>query len=198
MTHHATEDLAIMRALPGITVIAPGDDSEAAAAALVAYQTPGPFYLRLGRGGEPRIHESVDLKFGKAIEIKLGDRAAIISTGGILSNALIATQILESQGYKVGLYSMPFIKPLDIFLIRYLATRMDLIVTVEEHNLVGGLTGAVSEQLARLSNPRARLKGIGINDVFTSTVGSQEYLREIYGLSAQAIASAVVFELSES
>lgn len=192
ISHHATEDLSILRALPDITVMAPGDPLEAAAATRVVYDTAGTCYLRLGRGGEPAVHTtSVNIIPGKALKLFDGKDIAIISTGGVLKNASEARNHLYDHGHKAALYSMHTIKPIDKELIASLASSHKYIVTVEEHTVVGGLGSAVAEVLAQMPSPRAQLKIIGLQDCFSSVVGDQEYLRGVYGLSVNAIVHSV-------
>lgn len=196
ISHHATEDLAIMRALPDITVIAPGDITEAAAATRAVYETPGTCYLRLGRGGEPKVHQGkIDFKVGKAIKLLDGDDIILISTGGILKNAFEARQKLSAIGLNVGLYSMHTLKPIDHMMIETVAKKAILIVTIEEHSVIGGLGGAVAEILAQMPQPRAKLKMIGLQDCFSSIVGDQEYLRNVYGMSVNSIVKTVKKEI---
>lgn len=192
ISHHATEDLAILRALPDITVIAPGDPVEAAAATRAVYDTPGTCYLRLGRGGEPRVHPgSIDFRIGKAIRLFEGKDVAILSTGGILKVAYAAREKLESSGRRTGLFSVHTVKPIDRELVMELAATVRLIVTLEEHTVIGGLGGAVAEIVAQMSGPKADLEVIGLQDCFSSVVGDQEYLRTIYGLTADDVVSRV-------
>jgi len=190
ISHHATEDLAILRALPDITVIAPGDSVETAAATRAVYDTPGTCYLRLGRGGESRIHAgSIDFRVGKAIRLFEGKDVAILSTGGILKVAYDARTKLEASGLGVGLFSVHTLKPIDRDLIIELARTIRLIVTLEEHTVIGGLGGAVAEIVAQLSGAKADLEMIGLRDCFSSVVGDQEYLRSVYGLTADDVVS---------
>lgn len=192
ISHHATEDLSIMRALPNITVVAPGDTVEAAAATRAVYKMPGTCYLRLGRGGGKKVHErNINFKIGKAIQLFDGDDVALISTGGILENAFRAGEGLDNMGLSVGLYSMHTLKPFDREIVEDIAKRFKLIVTIEEHTVVGGLGGAVSEILAQMSQPRARLQMVGLPGCFSSVVGDQEYLREVYGMSVEGIVKKV-------
>jgi len=192
ISHHATEDLAILRALPGITVIAPGDPVEAAAATRAVYRTKGTCYLRLGRGGEPLIHAGeIDFQVGKAIRLAEGTDVAILTTGGILDVARNARERLAVSGLSVGLYSVHTLKPIDRDLVVELAGRVGLIVTLEEHTVIGGLGGAVAEIVARMPNPKARLEIVGLDDCFSSIVGDQEYLRSVYGLTADAVVAKV-------
>jgi transketolase len=192
ISHHATEDLAILRALPDITVMAPGDPLEAAAATRTIYETPGTCYLRLGRGGESAVHKGLaSIALGKALKLCDGKDLAIISTGGILKNAYEARNYLYDKGHCTALYSMHTIKPFDKELINSIASSYKYIATVEEHTVVGGLGSAVAEVMAQLPSPRARLKMIGLQDCFSSVVGDQEYLRGIYGLSIDAIVNTI-------
>jgi len=192
ISHHATEDLSIMRALPNITVVAPGDIVEAAAATRAVYNTSGTCYLRLGRGGGKRVHEGdINFKIGKAIQLFDGDDIALISTGGILENAFKVRERLDNIGLSVGLYSMHTLKPFDREIVEDIAERVKLIVTIEEHTLIGGLGGAVSEILAQMSQPRARLQMVGLPGCFSSIVGDQEYLRKVYGMSVEGIVEKV-------
>ena len=192
ISHHATEDLSIMRALPNITVVAPGDIVETAVATREIYNTSGTCYLRLGRGGGKRVHKGdINFKVGKAIQLFNGDDVALISTGGILENAFEAREGLDNMGLSVGLYSMHTIKPFDREVVEDIAKKVKLIVTIEEHTTIGGLGGAVSEILAQMLQPRARLEMVGLPGCFSSIVGDQEYLRGVYGMSVEGIVEKV-------
>lgn len=192
MSHHATEDLAIMRALPDVTVLAPGDLIEAECATRAIYEQQGTCYLRLGRGGEKRIHEKIDnFEIGKAIKIKDGEKVVIFSTGAIFDEAIEASEMLIEQGINPALYTFPTVKPIDRKTIEECAKQYDLIVTVEEHNIIGGFGGSVSEVLAEMGGTRARLLKIGLDDKYSSIVGSQKYLRDIYGMSARKIVERI-------
>jgi transketolase len=198
MSHHATEDLAIMRALPAVTVLAPGDLIEAECATRAIYEQQGTCYLRLGRGGEKRIHERIDnFEVGKAIKIKDGDRVAIFSTGAIFDEAMEASEMLIEQGINPALYTFPTVKPIDRETIEECSKKYDLIVTVEEHNVIGGFGSAVSEVLAEMGGTRAKSLKIGLNDKYSSIVGSQKYLRDIYGMSARKIFERVKESINE-
>jgi len=187
-SHHATEDLAVMRSMPQMTVVAPGDPVEVRAATRAIYQARGPCYLRLGRGGEAAVHpKEVDFTLGRAIKLLDGNEIVYLATGGILSNVFQACQLLKTRGRQAALYSIPTVKPIDRELLETLAQRFRAIVTVEEHSVIGGLGGAVAEILASIPQPRAILKMIGLRSGFSSVVGDQEYLRKTYGLSVQAI-----------
>lgn len=187
MSHHATEDIAIMRALPGVTVLAPGDLAEAEAAAKAACLQKGVVYIRLGKGGEKRIHEKLTgFKIGRAIKLRETGKVCLFSTGGMLDEAVKTADHLEKKGIKTGLYSFPSVKPVDEAVIIRAAQKAKLIVTLEEHNVRGGFGSAVAEVLAQKPG-RAKLLVIGIGDVYSGIVGTQEYLRNKYGLSAKKI-----------
>lgn len=195
MSHHATEDIAVMRAMPDVTVFAPGDAAEAAACTKAMYETPGTCYLRLGRGGEPKIHENaVDFTVGKAIEIRQGKRVALFSTGAVYEEVAGAAKMLENAGITPAVYTFPSVKPIDKALIKKCAAEFELITTVEEHNIVGGFGSAVAEVMATVPC-KARLALIGLEDKYSSTVGSQKYLREIYGMSAEKIFERISEEI---
>lgn len=195
MSHHATEDIAVMRAMPDVTVFAPGDAAEAAACTKAMYETPGTCYLRLGRGGEPKIHENaVDFTVGKAIEIRQGKRVALFSTGAVYEEVAGAAKMLENAGITPAVYTFPSVKPIDKALIKKCASEFELIATVEEHNIVGGFGSAVAEVMATVPC-KARLALIGLEDKYSSTVGSQKYLREIYGMSAEKIFERISEEI---
>lgn len=192
MSHQATEDLAVMRALPGVTVLAPGDLVEAEAATRAIARHPGVCYLRLGRGGEKRIHQRLDgFAIGKAVPVRDGKRAVIFSTGAIFDEVGPACELLRAAGHDPAVYTFPTVKPIDRAVIEDCARRFELIVTVEEHNVVGGFGSAVAEVLAELPGAKARLLRIGLNDTYGELVGSQHWLREAYGLSAAKIAQRI-------
>ena len=192
MSHHAMEDLAVMRALPDVTVLAPADlvEAEAATKAIAAY--PGTCYLRLGRGGEKRIHDKIEhFEIGKAIPVRKGERVAIFSTGAIFEEVQIAVDLLETAGVHPTVYTFPTVKPLDEAVIRECAAEHELIVTCEEHNIVGGFGSAVAEVMAE-APARARLMRIGMEDQYCTLVGSQKYLRDEYGMSGEKIAARIL------
>jgi transketolase len=182
-SHHATEDLAVMRALPEMIVVAPGDPVEAeyATRAIAAYD--GPCYLRLGKAGEPEVHSgAIQFELGKAIMLQDGKDVSLISTGGMLYSVMQAATQLNDQGISTRVLSMHTIKPIDIEAIRKAALDTLLIVTVEEHSIIGGLGGAVAETLAQFTDPHPPLHILGVPDQFCRQVGGQEYLRQVVHL----------------
>lgn len=195
MSHHATEDIAILRALPGVTVVCPGDLVEAAEVTKAIIKYPGTCYMRLGRGGEKRIHENIEnFQIGKAIRICYGTDVAIFSTGGMLDNASEAADLLSSMGISTAQVSFPTVKPIDKEAILEYADKCKIIVTCEEHNIIGGFGGAVAEVMAE-NKTNAKLIRIGLNDMYSSVVGRQEFLRSQYGMSVNDIVNKVEREL---
>lgn len=189
-SHHGVEDLAVMRALPGMTVVAPGDPIEAELATWAVARHPGPCYLRLGKAGEQRCHSGYPaFTLGKALTLREGSDCTLISTGAMLPVVLDAAILLERAGIECRVLSMHTIKPLDTSAILRAAAETEAIVTVEEHSLIGGLGSAVAEVLAEHPDPRARLVRIGLPSECVEEVGSQEHLRAVYGLTPEAIAT---------
>lgn len=198
MSHHATEDIAILRALPDVVVMAPGDLVEAQEATKAIAQYKGTCYLRLGRGGEKRIHDRIEhFQIGKAIRVHDGEKVAIFSTGAIFEEVQGAYDLLNRQGLSPAVYTFPTVKPIDKDVICACAKDFDLIVTCEEHNIVGGFGSAVAEVMAEMPVKRAHLMRIGMQDMYATKVGSQAYLREQYGMSAKQIAEKIVKALND-
>ncbi|MBQ8200994.1 MAG: transketolase [Clostridia bacterium] len=188
MSHHATEDMAVLRALPGVTVFTPGDPAEVEAIVPVMLRTPGVCYLRLGRGGEPTVHERPvkDWRLPQAQTLREGTDVAILSAGGILTQTFSAAKMLAQKGVSAEVVSFPCIKPIDTDKLTELAQRFRHIVTVEEHSIVGGFGGAVCEVLAEHGSA-CRVHRIGMEDVYSSIVGTQQYLRGAYQMDDNAI-----------
>jgi transketolase len=196
-SHHATEDIAVTRALPNLTIIAPGDPSEArlAVRALVAHE--GPAYLRLGRANEPAVHTAdPPFRIGKAILVRQGTDATLISTGGMLVNSVQAAAVLAERGVSCRVLSMHTVKPLDVDAVLAAAHDTTAILTVEEHSVIGGLGGAVAEVLMEAGERPGHFRRIGLNDIFSSTVGDQQYLLERYGLDVNSIVGSVLGALT--
>lgn len=191
MSHHATEDIAILRALPNMTVFTPCDPQETRLVARLALSMPSPCYIRLGKGGEPELHtQPFTLALGKALTLREGAEVALCCAGSIAGEALKAAEQLATEDISCGVYSFPTVKPIDVNLIHTLAASAKLLVTIEEHNIVGGFGGAVSELLSVLDS-HAPLVRLGLQDVYSSAVGSQAYLRSFYHIDAQSIAQKV-------
>lgn len=192
MSHQATEDLAILRALPDVVVMAPADlvEAEECTKALAAY--PGTAYLRLGRGGEKRIHDQIEnFQIGKAIKVRDGKKIAIFSTGAIFEEVNAAYQVLIDKGYDPAVYTFPTVKPIDKDVIEECAREFEIVVTCEEHNIIGGFGSAVAEIMAEMKEKKAYLLRIGLNDEYSIKVGNQNYLREQYGMDSKSIVEKI-------
>lgn len=193
MSHQATEDLAILRALPDVVVMAPADLVEAEECTKALAKYPGTAYLRLGRGGEKRIHDKVDnFQIGKAIKVHDGEKVAIFSTGAIFEEVTAAYGELKKTGFNPAVYTFPTVKPMDKETVEKVSRKFDLVVTCEEHNIVGGFGSAVAEVMAEMKNKRAVLMRIGLNDEYSVKVGNQKYLREQYGMTGKQISKRII------
>ena len=198
ISHHATEDLAIMRSIPNLTVIAPGDTTETRLAVQAINRQQGPVYLRLGRGDESSVYsDEPDFSIGKSIEIFPEGDIALISTGGILKNVIEAREILLQAGIKAAVYSFHTLKPFDDETSNYLMKHKKLLVTIEEHTINGGLGGCVAEIIAEADHSKPPLLRLGVKVGFTSEVGSQEYLRGLNGLNPPQIAESVIQKMKK-
>jgi transketolase len=189
ISHHSTEDIAIMRALPNMVVLAPSDIPEARKATHAMMNYHGPVYFRCGYKGEKNIHENdFDFVIGKGIQVLEGKDISILFTGTIGYNVKLAAQELIKKGVSVNLISMPTVKPIDKELIISCAKSTGIILTVEEHNLSGGFGSAVAEVLADSGNCNLmKFKRIALPDIYVSKVGTHEWLRDYYGLGTENI-----------
>ena len=187
-THQAIEDVAIMRALPNMSVIVPADAAEAKAVVRWAAEYNGPVYIRLGRSGVPDVFdETYEFKFGKAVTLKEGTDVTLIGMGIMTSAALEAAEMLAEEGISATVLNMPTIKPIDEEAIAAAAKATGAIVTCEEHNIIGGLGSAVAEVLAEKAS--ARLVRVGVKDTFGESGKPADLLKK-YGLTAADIAAA--------
>ena len=189
-THQCNEDIALMRTIPGMTIINPSDDVEAKAAVKAAYEMEGPVYLRFGRLAVPVINDGEDYKFeiGKGVTLREGKDVAIIATGLCVNSALEAAKLLEADGVDARVINIHTIKPIDEELIIKAAKEVGKIVTVEEHSIIGGLGGVVCEVLSE--NAPVPVKRIGVNDVFGES-GPAVKLLEKYGLDGKGVYESV-------
>ena len=199
MSHHATEDMAILRALPGVTVFTPGDPMEVEAVVPVMLRTPGTCYLRLGRGGEPVLHDGPieGWELPKALTLRHGVDVALLSAGGILTQTVSAARMLEEKGVSAEVVSFPCLKPIDRDKLLELAGRLKHIVTVEEHSVVGGFGSAVCEVIAE-TGANCRVHRVGMEDVYSTIVGTQQYLRGEYRMDDRAICERTLEWLKEA
>ena len=189
-THQCLEDIALMRTIPGMTVINPADATEAAAAVKVAIETSGPFYIRFGRYAVPVLFDSDEYTFelGKGVLLREGSDVTVVATGMMVAAALEAADTLAAEGVSVRVINIHTIKPLDTEILAAAARETGAMVTAEEHNVIGGLGSAVTEALAEAC-PCPVLR-VGVNDQFGRS-GKVPPLLEMYGLTAGAVVEKV-------
>lgn len=197
MSHHATEDLAIMRALPGVKVFSPADLWETAEATKVTAATPGVCYLRLDKS-KANVTPQPGEKFnaGKIRTLKEGNDVALLSTGGITEVSLSVAEKLKERGISASVMSVHTLKPFDHVGLKEVIKNHKCVVTIEEHNVVGGLAGAVAESAFVSQTYPEKFVKIGLEDVYSSVVGSQDYLRRHYHMDTSAILNKIVKVMS--
>ena len=190
-THHTVEDIAIMRAIPNMTVLVPGDINEAEQVIDAALEYNGPVYIRNSAiDVEDVYNDRNNFSIGKATQLRDGNDATIITTGTLMYEGTKAADILKrDQGISVRLLQMASVKPIDVDAIKKAADETGFILTVEEHNVIGGLGGAVTEVVAE--HGKAKVKRLGINDHFCDIAGSPAYLMQDEGLTVDGIVSNV-------
>jgi len=192
-THEAIEDIAIFRALPGMTIIAPADADEMCRVIPLTVDYPGPVYIRLGKGGDPIVtNDLLPFVIGKGMIMHEGDDALVVTTGIMLKTALDSARILATENINVTVLHMPTIKPLDKACVLEFTARIPVIVTLEEHTIIGGLGSAVMEIIgeANFTEPK-RCKRLGIPDVFPDKYGSQAGLLAYYKLTANDLTKTI-------
>jgi len=194
-THHSLEDMAILRTLPGMRVLAPCDSSELRQALHAVLMDDSPTYIRIGKKGEADIHKSLpDLKLGKVLIIRPGTDVTLMCAGNMMAETLKAADLLAVRGITAEVVSFHTVKPLDSEYLHQAGSRFKLLVTVEEHSRVGGFGSAVAEWRMANSNQVAQL-GFGTDDIFMHEVGSQAYARKKFGLTAENIAATTFVAL---
>lgn len=190
-THHSIEDIAIMRALPNMTVVCPGDPWEVEQLVRESVNYKGPIFLRLGKQGEPVINNpKTKFNIGKAIKIHIGEDLHLISTSNTLEIANDVCAILKEKKIRASLISMHTVKPLDEAIINRLLKTKNPIFTIEEHNIIGGLGSAVAEVISE-SRFNPVFKRFGVNDKFAHYVGGHDFIRSKTGITKDAIAKKI-------
>lgn len=191
-SHHATEDVSILRALPGMTVVTPCDLWETTEATKALVAQPGPSCLRLDKmKARPTNRKGETFAVGKVRPIHTGGEVAVLASGGVLEEALAAREVLASENVGVSVYSAHSIKPWDEQSIIEIAKAHDAVVTLEEHLIQGALGGAVAETLLEAGVVPKRFKRVGLDNEISSVVGSQPYLRAHFGLDAVSLAETI-------
>ena len=195
-THHSLEDMAILRTLPGMRVFAPCDSTELRLILREVLKDDSPAYIRIGKKGEPAIHaELPSLKIGRAITVRPGTEVCLLCAGNMMSETLRAAELLKEKGVSAEVVSFHTVKPLDEQYLTQAADRFRLVVTIEEHSRIGGFGSAVAEWYSASGMLVPQL-AFGTEDSFMHEVGSQEYARKKYGLTAENFAAGILARLS--
>jgi len=198
-THHSLEDIAILRTLPNMRIVCPADATEVRCALREAIQKPGPLFLRLGKKNEPKVYSAPpEFTLGKAITLQKGKDICLIATGNMVHTAMQVRERLSSTGISAEVVNMHTVKPLDEDCLLEIASRFQVIATIEEHGLIGGLGSSVSEWIADSYHTDIRIIRFGADDRFLSKAGSQLDLRIRFGLSPEQITekcSTAVFSI---
>ncbi len=193
-THHAIEDIAIMKVLPNMTIISPADPLEVKKATMAAAEMEGPVYLRLGTSKEPQVYQhDYDFSVGRGVKLKEGEDVTIIATGSIVHDALQAANELEKENISVRLINIHTIKPIDKEIILQAATETGAILTVEEHNIEGGFGSSVASVILEGNDAPIKFKRLGVKDTFCSYYGSHQELKSYYGLAKEDIITAAKY-----
>jgi transketolase len=191
-THHSCEDIALLRALPNMAVVCPGDAVEVRLALRGSVQRKSPTYVRLGKKGEAVVHKSPPpFAIGKAIPLRNGTDACILSTGNMLPEAVATADLLAENGLSSRLVSFHTVKPLDEECLAEAFREFPLVVTIEEHSRLGGFGAAVAEWLSDHPHPLSTLKRFGTSDEFLHESGEQEHARHHFGLTAAQMAQVI-------
>ncbi len=195
VTHHALEDISLMRTLPEMTVVAPGSKHEVAALMPQIHTLTHPAYIRFGNNEELVTYPSaISIKLGQSIELTAHNERYIITTGNALDLGFSVQQYLLTQGIDIGLVSMPTVKPLDRTF--FLSKKLSAVFTIEEHSIIGGLGESVAHLLSQEIDHKIIFHAFGVNDFYFHEVGSRKYLQEKAGLNIQAIASQIIQKIT--
>lgn len=196
-THCSIEDIAVMRVLPNMKIVCPANPLETEQLTKQILNMSGPSYMRIGRGKEPMPQKEYPVTFGKGHRVKEGKNGAIITTGIILTECERAIKLLSKRGLNFSLINMHTVKPIDKELVVKIINEFDAIFTVEEHSIIGGLGSAIAEIISEESGKKIRFKRFGVNDLYLHEIGSQEYLKDMHGISAQKIADSIICSLQD-
>jgi transketolase len=190
-THHALEDIALMRLLPGMTILSPCDDVSAAALAKVSYQTPGPTYVRLDRSGQPPVYTDNDVDFTGGLNVlRDGKDICIISTGRIMHTAIKVADELAKASVDASVIDLYRVKPVNLDALNSVISGARRVVTIEEHSVLGGIGSFLAEIIAEQERPQTLMR-FGLPDSFCRQYGSREYLHTLNQLDAGSIADRI-------
>jgi transketolase len=192
-THHSCEDMAMLRALPGMSVLAPADPFEVRGAVRAALRHSGPSYIRMGKKGEPNVHRDVPpVEVGRSLTVRDGVDVCLLAVGVMLPDAMEAAEALAKRGVSARVVSVVSVKPLDEILMKESFARFPLVVSIEEHSLIGGYGAALAEWSIDNGPYVARLLRMGTADRFPHEAGETEHARALNGLTAAAIVERVM------
>jgi len=195
-THHSLEDMAIMRTLPGMNVVAPADSAELVAQLRDALDDSRPTYMRIGKKGEPPLNgETAQLGIGRANLLREGSDLLVVGVGPILDEALQAAETVAQDGVSVAVASLSSVKPLDTAFLDAMAKRFQSWISLEEHGITGGLGSALLEWLSERKGTPVNLKRLGVPDAYLHELGNQSYTRCKLGLDAAGLAKSFRQEL---
>lgn|SRR5574340_130413 len=196
-THHSCEDLAILRVLPGMTVLAPCESRDLRALLRAALDQEGPVYIRIGKKDEPKVYPETmpPMEIGRATRIREGSDVCLIATGTIMGEVVRAAQLMEEKGISVRIESFHTVKPLDTECLADSFSQCRLVAVIEEHSQLGGLAGGIAEWRAGQRGKLADMVGFGVPDEFLHEIGTQAYARRKFGLTAENISSRMIAEL---
>lgn len=198
-THHSCEDIAIMRALPGIHIAAPADAMEVKACLRAAFDLEKPVYIRIGKKGEPVIHKEVPaFKFGSWSYLHQGRDVCLLSTGNMLELSVKIAAMLKNLQISASVVNCSSIKPLDEKTLESVLNKHDVVVTIEEHSLIGGFGAAVVEWIVDQNMDTKKIIRFGTGDYFLCHVGEQEYARELYGLDVHLLTQKIISFLKKT
>ena len=196
-THHSVDDISLFRSLSGVHIACPGDAFEVVSCARELHRAGGPAYLRLGKKGEPDVHaRPPECPIGRARMMRAGRHAAMLTTGNMLFEALAACDLIGARGIDAALWHFPWVRPLDEAALAEAVTEFPLVVTVEEHSIVGGFGSLVAEWRAARAGTSARVLRLGVPERFIHETTNQRHARRLCGLDAQGIAAQVEAALS--
>lgn len=198
VSHFAMEDVGLMRLLPNMKILCPGDTLEAEIATRVSLENKGPFYIRIGRtnsGADVKVHSKKTLNISKLIKIRDGKNIALITSGSMMLTTLKVKDVLESKGISTAIFSMPTIKPIDKMGIKKLQDKFKMIVSIEEHYITGGAGSAIGDVL--VNRKGAKLLKLGNPDIFLHVTGSRDYLLKKCGLSVDKITARIMANLGK-
>jgi transketolase len=191
-THHSCEEMGMLRLLPGLAVIAPADAMEVRAALKAALKQNNPVYIRIGKKGEPVVHQTEpNFEIGKAIPLREGTDVCLLSAGNMLPAAVETADLLAKEDISAKVVSFHTIKPLDEATLKDAFGNFKLVVTMEEHSILGGLGGSVAEWLSSQAGVKAKLLRCGTPDEFLHETAEQEDAREHFGLTPAAMAARI-------